>query len=224
MIAVSLNGIFTLLRRHAVLAEGRDGLRRHDVSRGVTDRDFQTATFARGNRRVRKYGGPLQRPVLPQKRMPFGSPPDRQSVTSRSDGHRRHRPASQSDPGSPRIFSNREVSWRAERGLHNSVYRMRRRLSAFYRSPPSGPFRSPQLAFFLPRLFLFRKDRIPIFLVRRGDRLLAFAPAIVGRCGGGSLAARGLCRRFSGRALVRRRRRSRWRGIGFLWGGIAFRF
>ena len=39
---------------------------------------------------------------------------------------------------------------------------------------------------------LFSEDRIPVFLVGRADRFLAFAPAIIRRCSGSWIAVRGL--------------------------------
>src|SRR5271168_2619356 len=55
-------------------------------------------------------------------------------------------------------------------------------MSAFGSKADIG--RAPrELSLFLPRVLL-RENRVPVFLVGRGDRFLAFAPAIVGRDGG----------------------------------------
>jgi hypothetical protein len=56
-----------------------------------------------------------------------------------------------------------------------------------------GLFLAPshELSLFLLRVLL-RENCVPVFLVGRGDRFLAFAPTIVGRYGGACLAALGL--------------------------------
>src|SRR4029077_4573661 len=64
-------------------------------------------------------------------------------------------------------------------------------------------------------LFLLRVNRVPVFLVGRGDRFLAFPPVIVRRCGGGCLAALGLGYGFTRSAFVLRGGLAFWSGVGF---------
>src|SRR5271163_2886096 len=71
-----------------------------------------------------------------------------------------------------------------------------------------------ELSLFLPRV-LFRENRVPVFLVGRGDRFLAFAAAIVGRCSGGCLSALGLGYGFTGSAFDLRSDLFFWSGLGF---------
>jgi hypothetical protein len=56
-----------------------------------------------------------------------------------------------------------------------------RKLAAYLPAPPR------ELSPFLPR-FLLPKNRVPVFLVRRGHRLLAFSPAVIGSRRAGRLA------------------------------------
>ena len=74
------------------------------------------------------------------------------------------------------------------------------------------------LSLFLVRLlrrFLLRENRVPVFLIRRGDRFLAFAAAIVGRRRRGRLAVRGLRSVFSRGTFDLRGGVALWRLVGF---------
>src|SRR5438876_11369104 len=79
-------------------------------------------------------------------------------------------------------------------------------------------------------LFLLPINRVPVFLVSLGNRLLALAPAVAGRCIGGFLAdlgfALGLClglgrlRAACGLGL----RCGRFFGPGVFWRGVGLGF